>query len=90
MLSPETTEGPFCTISSIQKRFALFLTGIPDVAGEAIRKTLVEGQEGIPLHLDLQLVDVTTCKPIPSAVIEIWSKSPILLYLREEEFLPLS
>lgn len=29
-------------------------------------------QEGVPLHLDMQVIDVNTCEPVPSVYIEIW------------------
>jgi len=37
----------------------------------------VEGQAGIPLHLDIQVIDVETCKPIPNTFIEMWSELPL-------------
>ena len=43
------------------------------VLGEQIRKNLVENLPGIPLHLEIQFVDVTTCKPTPAPLfIDIW------------------
>lgn len=52
------------------------LTLLLDILGEDIRTEIVEGQAGIPLHLDIQVIDVETCKPIPNTFIEMWSKFP--------------
>ncbi|PCG88289.1 Intradiol ring-cleavage dioxygenase, core [Penicillium occitanis (nom. inval.)] len=43
------------------------------IEGEYIRSKLIEDQEGVPLTMDLQFVDVETCEPVQGAVIEIWS-----------------
>ncbi|KAI0025299.1 Intradiol ring-cleavage dioxygenase [Xylariomycetidae sp. FL0641] len=43
------------------------------VAGELIRTDTTDGQEGVPLHLDMQFVDITTCEPIPQMLIDIWA-----------------
>ncbi|KAJ3495397.1 hypothetical protein NLG97_g3423 [Lecanicillium saksenae] len=43
------------------------------VEGERIRSDLVEDQQGIPLALDIQFVDSSTCSPIEGAYIDIWS-----------------
>ncbi|KAK1827333.1 Intradiol ring-cleavage dioxygenase [Podospora conica] len=42
------------------------------VAGEYIRKNIVEKQEGVPLTLDLQVLDVATCEPLKNVYLEIW------------------
>ncbi|KAF3004665.1 hypothetical protein E8E14_001516 [Neopestalotiopsis sp. 37M] len=42
------------------------------VEGELIRKNITEDQVGIPMHLELQFVDVNTCKPVPALFIDIW------------------
>lgn len=47
------------------------LTSI-DVAGELIRKNVVEDQQGVPLYLDIQLVDTNTCNPMPNIYTDIW------------------
>ncbi|KAI1337331.1 Intradiol ring-cleavage dioxygenase [Xylariaceae sp. FL0016] len=43
------------------------------VEGELIRTDVTDGQEGVPLHLDLQFVDINTCEPIPEILIDIWA-----------------
>ncbi|EXJ86668.1 hypothetical protein A1O3_03621 [Capronia epimyces CBS 606.96] len=42
------------------------------VNGELIRKNLVEDQKGIPLTLDIQIIDTTTCEPVPALYMDIW------------------
>ncbi|KAL3457095.1 Intradiol ring-cleavage dioxygenase [Aspergillus heterothallicus] len=42
------------------------------VSGELIRNNLVEDQEGVPLYLDVQLIDSTTCEPVPDVYIDFW------------------
>jgi protocatechuate 3,4-dioxygenase beta subunit len=42
------------------------------VQGELIREDVTEDQEGVPLHLDIQVIDVNTCEPVPSVYIELW------------------
>ena len=43
--------------------------------GEIIRSKIIDGEKGVPLHLDIQLVDVTTCQPVKDVFLEMWSKS---------------
>lgn len=42
------------------------------VAGESIRQDVTETQAGVSLALDLQVLDVDTCEPVPNAYLEIW------------------
>ncbi|KIW25793.1 uncharacterized protein PV07_08937 [Cladophialophora immunda] len=42
------------------------------VKGELIRPNLVEDQQGVPLTLDIQIIDTTTCEPIPALFLDIW------------------
>ncbi|KAE8333662.1 Intradiol ring-cleavage dioxygenase [Aspergillus sergii] len=42
------------------------------VSGEHIRQNISETQLGIPLSLELQLVDVNTCQPVQNAFVDIW------------------
>jgi protocatechuate 3,4-dioxygenase beta subunit len=42
------------------------------ISGEAVRSDITEGHPGAPLRLALTVVDVTTCGPIPNAVIDVW------------------
>jgi protocatechuate 3,4-dioxygenase beta subunit len=40
--------------------------------GKAVRSDITEGKPGMPLRLDLTVVDADTCKPIPGATVEVW------------------
>lgn len=42
------------------------------VQGELIRKNIVNEETGVPLALDIQVVDVNTCEPVPQIFTEIW------------------
>ncbi|KAB8249575.1 Intradiol ring-cleavage dioxygenase [Aspergillus flavus] len=41
------------------------------VSGEHIRQNISETQLGIPLYLELQLVDVNTCQPVQNAFLDL-------------------
>jgi protocatechuate 3,4-dioxygenase beta subunit len=42
------------------------------VQGELVREDITDNQEGVPLTLDIQIIDVNTCEPVPQAFLEIW------------------
>ncbi|KAM5347778.1 hypothetical protein ACJ41O_007602 [Fusarium nematophilum] len=42
------------------------------IAGEYVREDVVEEQEGVPITLDYQVIDVETCDPVPDIYLEIW------------------
>jgi protocatechuate 3,4-dioxygenase beta subunit len=42
------------------------------VDGELIRSNITEDQAGIPLYLDIQLIDTSTCLPVPAVLMDIW------------------
>ncbi|PYH89055.1 aromatic compound dioxygenase [Aspergillus ellipticus CBS 707.79] len=42
------------------------------VTGELIRSNITETQEGVPLYLDVQLIDTSTCEPVPEMYIDVW------------------
>ncbi|KAH8593634.1 Intradiol ring-cleavage dioxygenase [Bisporella sp. PMI_857] len=57
ILQPETTEGPYY------------------VTGELVRRDITDdsvGQAGVPLTFDVQIIDTTTCKPLPQVALEAW------------------
>ncbi|KAK1986220.1 Intradiol ring-cleavage dioxygenase [Colletotrichum cereale] len=43
------------------------------VEGELIRVDTTDGQPGVPVHLDIQFVDVASCAAVPEQLIDIWS-----------------
>ena len=45
------------------------------VMGESVRRNITDGVPGVPLHLDIQRIDVHTCEPIKDAFLEICTKS---------------
>ena len=42
------------------------------VDGELIRSDITDGQEGVPLYLDIQLVDTSSCEPVPAVYMDLW------------------
>ncbi|KXT05590.1 hypothetical protein AC579_10108 [Pseudocercospora musae] len=42
------------------------------IDGELIRSDMSEDQGGVPLFLDIQLVDTSTCEPVPAVFMDIW------------------
>lgn len=42
--------------------------------GQNARSNIADDQPGIPLHLDFQVIDVNTCKPISGIYFDLWSK----------------
>ncbi|KAB8069418.1 Intradiol ring-cleavage dioxygenase [Aspergillus leporis] len=42
------------------------------VSGELIRSNIAEEQEGVPLWLDIQLIDTNTCEPVPQVYLDFW------------------
>ncbi|KAL1969565.1 hypothetical protein VTN77DRAFT_9003 [Rasamsonia byssochlamydoides] len=42
------------------------------VTGELIRNNIVEDQEGVPLYMDIQLIDTNTCEPVPDVFMDLW------------------
>ncbi|KAK6821627.1 intradioldioxygenaselike [Aspergillus parasiticus SU-1] len=42
------------------------------VSGELIRNDIKEDQEGVPLFLDIQLIDTNTCEPLPQIYLDFW------------------
>jgi protocatechuate 3,4-dioxygenase beta subunit len=39
---------------------------------EAVRRNITEGRPGTPLGLHLTVVDISTCKPVKNAAVDIW------------------
>ena len=78
VLSPETIEGPYCK-SYRSNEFDLsrfrYTDIFEDVSGEFVRKDLTDGQSGVPMYVETQVIDIETCEPISNIYVEIWSKS---------------
>lgn len=43
------------------------------VTGEMIRKNVTEGQAGIPMYLEVQYLDITTCAPVEALYVDVWN-----------------
>lgn len=41
--------------------------------GEHIRSNVVESEPGVAMHLEMQFIDIETCKPATELLIDIWS-----------------
>ncbi|KAK2611767.1 hypothetical protein N8I77_005091 [Diaporthe amygdali] len=50
------------------------------VNGELVRSNISQGQEGVPLFLDIQLIDTSTCHPIADAFVDIWQANATGVY----------
>lgn len=48
------------------------LTIYTDVDYEYVRWDVREEQEGVDLYVDIQLIDVNTCEPVPNVFIDFW------------------
>lgn len=42
------------------------------VQGELIREDLREKSPGVVLHLDVNVINVKTCQPMPNVYVELW------------------
>jgi hypothetical protein len=74
ILSPEVTEGPYCKSIPVGRIPSGHTDIEPDVAGEYVRDKIDDGQAGVRLALDLQVLDIETCDPVENAYLEIWRK----------------
>jgi protocatechuate 3,4-dioxygenase beta subunit len=50
------------------------------VQGEQIRKNLKENEKGIDLHLDIQVIDINTCRALKDIAVEIWAANSTGVY----------
>jgi len=51
--------------------------------GDRMRRDVTEGKSGVPLALKLTVVDVSTCKPIRGAAVDIWHCDALGTYAAE-------
>ena len=42
------------------------------IANEKLRRDITEGKPGTPLRLELAVVDASTCRPLPRALVDVW------------------
>ena len=48
------------------------LTSIADVQGELVRKDVTEDQQGVPMTIDIQIINVETCEPVTDIYLDFW------------------
>ncbi|KAF2403110.1 aromatic compound dioxygenase [Trichodelitschia bisporula] len=42
------------------------------IAGEFIRRDIREKEPGVALHLDVQIIDMKSCTPVPGIAVDLW------------------
>ncbi|KAG7443702.1 aromatic compound dioxygenase, partial [Guyanagaster necrorhizus] len=42
------------------------------IQGEYVRSDMRESQTGVPAYVDIELIDVSTCEPIPGVYLDVW------------------
>jgi len=50
------------------------------VDGELIRRDVTEDQEGVPLFLDVQFIDTSTCEPVSAVFVDLWHANSTGVY----------
>ncbi|KAF2727546.1 aromatic compound dioxygenase [Polyplosphaeria fusca] len=50
------------------------------VIGELIRQDLLTGEKGAVTHLDINVIDTSTCKPVTDAYVELWGTNATGVY----------
>ncbi|KAK4041915.1 Intradiol ring-cleavage dioxygenase [Parachaetomium inaequale] len=48
--------------------------------GPFLRRRIDDGEPGVPLHLEIQIMDVDTCEPVKGVFLEIWSANATGVY----------
>ncbi|KAJ3929554.1 MAG: Intradiol ring-cleavage dioxygenase [Lentinula lateritia] len=43
------------------------------LSGSVVRNDVTDGEPGVPLTMDIGVLDISTCQPLPNAMVEIWS-----------------
>ena len=50
------------------------------VNGEAFRSDVTNGQEGVPLTLEIRIMDTSTCGPLPGIYLDLWHTNATGVY----------
>ena len=50
------------------------------VPNEKVRRNITEGKPGVPLLLNLTVVDTSTCKPLKGAAVDVWHADALGVY----------
>lgn len=51
-----------------------------DIHGELIRSNITDGQAGVPIHLEFQFVDYSTCAGVEDLMLEVWAANATGVY----------
>jgi len=54
------------------------------VTGEQIRQDVTESELGVPLYLEVQYLDITTCLPVPAIYVDVWNCNATGVYAGTE------
>lgn len=65
-LSRTVSAAPACVLTPEQTQGPYY------IAREKVRSNITENRPGAPLHLQITVVDASTCKPIKNAAVDIW------------------
>lgn len=50
------------------------------VQGEYVRSDVREDQDGVDLYVDVELIDVNTCEPVPNLYMDFWHANATGVY----------
>lgn len=50
------------------------------VTGELVRQDLLTGEKGAITHLDVNIIDTSSCKPVTDAYVEMWGSNATGVY----------
>ncbi|KAF8187117.1 Intradiol ring-cleavage dioxygenase [Pholiota molesta] len=50
------------------------------VRGELVRSDIAEGQAGVPLYMEYQIIDTTSCEPLSGAYVDVWHANATGVY----------
>ncbi|KAF4122311.1 dioxygenase [Geosmithia morbida] len=50
------------------------------VPGEQVRRDITEDEEGVPLYIHVQFIDVHTCDPVPGVYVDVWQANSTGVY----------
>ncbi|GAV45543.1 dioxygenase [Streptomyces acidiscabies] len=56
------------------------------IDADKLRQDITEDKAGIPLTLQLKVIDSETCKPVPNAAVDVWHCDALGLYSGYESF----
>lgn len=78
--TPSTSETTIFTSNSTSALTPETIIGPYFVEGELIRSDVTEEQGGVPVHLDIQFIDVENCNPVSNMLVDIWHANATGVY----------